>query len=215
MLLAAHGAYKPLAASDPFWADVRFMQTFDGIADGTVLSNPIPSLKTGVSYTSSGAGNYTVTSTQGRFLKSAQNTIGSWCSISNTISGNFTFETSGFYTTGSPVFLYASSTGSPVVNFRELSGNLFIQCLEGGTSFTGDALIPNTWYDAAVSWDGTSLRCFWNGVLLHTSTKSFDMASFRLPNSSTANAVFADEIRLTAACRYTASYTPSHPFPAA
>lgn len=215
MLLAAHGAFKPMGpTNDPFWGDVVFMQTFDGIANGTVLSDPIASLKAG-SYSSTFANRYTVTSAQGRFLKSAQNTTASFCSIASTLSGNFTFETSGFYTSGTPTFLFISSNTGTIANIQLLSGNLYVACTEGGTSYTGSALSTSTWYDAAVSWDGTSLRCFWNGALVHSSTKTNAATSFRMPYSSTANAVFSDEVRITAACRYTASYTPSHPFPAA
>jgi len=212
MLLAAHGALKPLGpTNDPFWADVVFMQTFDGIANGTVLSDPLASLKAG-SYSSTFASRYTVSSAQGRFGNSAQNTSGNFCSIAATISGNFTFEASGYYTSGTPTFLNVVSNFGTIGSIQLLSGNLYVSAGEGGTSYTGSALSTSTWYDAAVSWDGTSLRFFWNGALVHTSTKTNPATAFRMSFSSTANAVFTDDVRITAACRYTSAYTPSHPF---
>lgn len=215
MLLAAHGALKPLGpTNDPFWADVVYMQTFDGIANGTVLSDPIPSLKAG-GHTSDFANRYTVSSAQGRFGNSAQNTTAGICQIFATISGNFTFECSGYYTSGYTTFLTVNSNFNLISRFDLVSGNLRILCSEGGTTYNGSAVSASTWYDAAVSWDGTSLRCFWNGALVHTSTKTNPATAFYPSYGSVSNAVFTDDVRITAACRYTAAYTPSHPFIAA
>lgn len=216
MLLAAHGALKPLSASDPLWSNVVFLQTFDGIADNTVLSDPFPSLKTGVSYFSDFANRYTVRPSIARFGKSAQNTSANDARIYITLSGNFTFECSAYYTgAGGHTFLAVQTTAGFAAIFSISSGNLLISCTDGGTNYNGPALSANTWYDAAVSWDGTALRCFWDGVLLHTSTKLNPATNFRPSSSTTANLVYTDDVRITAACRYTSSYTPSHPFPAA
>lgn len=218
MLLAAHGAIKPLGTTnDPFWADVVYIQTFDGISTGTVLSDPIPSLKAGGSYSSIGANRLTVSSTQSRFGNSAQQNQINFCRISTTIAGNFTFECSTYYIGGVTVFLLLQSNFNNIAIFNVTAGgSIEVSASEGsGYALIGPAT-PNTWYDCAVSWDGTSLRFFVNGALVLTSTKTNPATSWRLGYGDTApNFVFLDDVRITAACRYTAAYTPSHPFIAA
>lgn len=213
MLLAAHGAIKPLGPlTDPFWSNVVFMQTFDGFADGTVLSDPIPSLKTGTSYNSQNGANLTITSAYGRFGKSAQQQ-GSVTRLITTLSSNFTFEVSVYYTSGSIVFLYIQSGLNDIARFQVNASNVLeIFAVEGGGYVSYGTIAQNNWYDCAVSWDGTALRCFVNGALVLTTTKTNSAMSWRLPYNGT---VYVDDVRLTSACRYTSNYSPSHPFPAA
>jgi len=214
-MILGFGAAKPLGpAGDPFWSSVVFLQTFDSLSVGTVLSDPLAS-ESGGSITATFASRYTVSNAQARFGNSAQNTTGNLCNLSTTLSGPFTFEGSGFYTTQITKFLAVVSNFNSIASFALLSGNLYVTCSEGGTSFTGSAVSANTWYDAAVSWDGSVLRCFWNGQLVHSSTKTNPATAFNMAYSSTSNpgSVFADDVRITSACRYTASYTPAHPFP--
>jgi hypothetical protein len=218
MLLAAHGALKPLGpTNDPFWADVVYMQTFDGIADGTVLSNPIPSLKAGGSYTSVNASKLTVSSAQSRFGNSAVQNATGFCRISTSISGAFTFECSTYYVGGFTTLLLIQSDVNNIATFTISSANLLeVYATEGGGYVSLGTVAANSWYDCAVSWDGTALRHFVNGALVLTSTKTNPATNWRLGyGDSTPNFVYLDDVRITNACRYTASYTPSHPFPAA
>jgi hypothetical protein len=219
MLLAAHGAIKPLGpGNDPFWANVVYMQTFDGIAAGTVLADPIPSLKAGGSYTSVLASKLTVSSAQSRFGNSAAQNATGFCRISTSISGAFTFECSTYYVGGYTVLLLLQSDVNNIATFSisTASSILEVAAAEGGGYVNLGSVAANAWYDCAVSWDGSALRCFVNGALVLTTTKTNPATTWRLGyGDSTPNFVYLDDVRITSACRYTASYTPSHPFIAA
>jgi hypothetical protein len=86
---------------------------------------------------------------------------------------------------------------------------------------TGISVIYDAWVDFAVSMSSSGvLRYFINGTLVGSFTGYvFSATSFRSGISSAYAGdsrgidLFYDELRLTNVCRYTSSYTPSHPFP--
>ena len=109
------------------------------------------------------------------------------------------------------------------------SGNLIINLSSTGSSFdiangvlTGDALIINTWYHIAISYDGLAYRIFYNGTLTHTvnSIKPLfqpNKISFGGNDGASVNA-FRGNIFLpimTPYAKYTSSFTPmtSYPIP--
>jgi hypothetical protein len=61
---------------------------------------------------------------------------------------------------------------------------------EVSTYNTSTALQPNTWYHVAVTYDGTNLRMYLNGVLQHTAASSRSLAN-------TAAALTVDNVAST------------------
>jgi hypothetical protein len=94
-------------------------------------------------------------------------------------------------------------------------------------SFSSSTItIPeNVWTHVAVSYDGTTVRLFTNGVLGASMENSYGwtytdqpvrIGLSLVPNySSYRGGLFGyiDEVRVTKACRYTSNFTPTGPFP--
>jgi hypothetical protein len=225
MLLAAHGAYKPLAASDPFWSNVRYMQTFDGLTVGSTIAATWPNLKSGQSYTGSDA-IYQVVSSPSVFGNALKQTTfgGPFLTITGGISGVFTVEFSARVNAASIPSDYhfgqIQNTSNVAMFIVDVSGGFFRTNNLTTTVTSSINATVNTWYDIAIARDASNnVRTFINGQLATTQTQAASLGRVQVPMKQfspiTADTYFIDDFRITAACRYTASYTPSHPFPAA
>jgi len=218
MFLSAFAASKPLVpATDPFWNDVLFLQTFDNLTVGSLLGANWVNQKSNPAFPISGAGN---------FYQVASSPALSGNSIQQTASGNpvfslgantiqtLTFEAS-FYSVYYPengfVFLGAGASIT-------YSGGVF-QIVITGTSYTYGQFIVGTWFDFAIVSTVSTTKVFINGVLAASKNTTPPLvSSFTLPRQSVAsdpipqNVFYTDEVRLTKAARYSTNYTPSHPF---
>ena len=227
---------------DPFWANVVFLQTCDGLTDGTFpgyFPAYLPNQKTGISSTiQQSSQSWSVSSTPSVFGKALKNSstlsFGSKFSgnIGATLSGQFTFEfsiyragTLGWKAQDSLGRLYDSGNTGPRVEIVSTSGNQGQVRLVGDTFVNGPLLDVDTWYDIAVTRDAAgAVRFFVNGVLYGQTTQSAVITGTDLAQGFSVTSVSPftyaaapysiDEIRITNICRYTANYTPSHPFPA-
>lgn len=92
-----------------------------------------------------------------------------------------------------------------------------LQCLLGsGTTLLGTTVLnTGQWYHAAVTWDGSVLRLFIDGVLENSNSSptlannSDDFVIGRWPGSTTRDMNgWIDEIRFSAKCVYPAAFTP-------
>lgn len=227
MLLAAHGAIKPLGPSDPFWGSVRFLQTFDQLTVGSTISATWPNQKSGQSHSGPGA-LWTAVSSPSVFgvaLKQTSFAFDPTITLGTSIPGLFTVEVSHRVNDSVPESHYFLSLYNElfdvVAHVFNQSGFFWVN--NGTASLnTGVSINPNTWYDLAISRDGlNNMRYFINGSLIATQGNAINLTYIEVPNYDTGSApvpadtYFIDEFRVTAACRYTSSYTPSHPFPAA
>jgi len=227
---------------DPFWANVVFLQTCDGLTDGTFpgyFPAYLPNQKTGISSTiQQTSQSWSVSSTPSVFGKALKNS--STLSFSSqylggigaTLSGQFTFEfsiyragTLGWKAQDLLARLEDSASNGLRVEIISASGNQGQVRLVGNNNVSGPLLNVDTWYDIAVTRDAAgSVRFFVNGLLYGQTTQSAVITDVALPQgfsvTSTSPFTYAaapyslDEIRITNICRYTANYTPSHPFPA-
>ena len=102
---------------------------------------------------------------------------------------------------------------------QRATGDLRIYCgdsVPGQVFSGGGALSNNTWYKVMVSYDGTTLRLFKDGVLIGSQSISLNLSTTSgifVGRDPTASASFwkgqIEEIRYTVGtCRQTASYTP-------
>lgn len=225
MNLAAFGALKPSAASDPFWSNVRFMQTFDGLTVGSTIAATWPNLKSGQSYQGSDA-IYQIVSSPSVFGNALKQTTfgGPFLTITGGITGPFTVEFSARVNAASIpsdyFFGQIQNTSNAPMFIVDHSGGVFRTNNLSTTVASSISATVNTWYDIAIARDASNnVRTFINGQLATTQTQSAVLGRVQVPikqfSPITADTYFIDEFRITAACRYTASYTPSHPFPAA
>ena len=231
MFLSAFGAGKPLADSDPFWSSVQFLQGFNTLTDGTPVDATLPNAKAGgtVSFTTT-ANRWEISSTQsaggGKSALATANQNTGQIAASVAISGQFTFESS--------IFISSSydSVNQSVVQITTGTGNAsFVTPSSGATNWKYNypglslpvdfaSFVTNQWSHFAVTRDASNLiRLFYNGTLIASYTDTASVSSLRSAFYSRvagalANTFYNDEIRATVGvCRYTASYTPSFPFP--
>lgn len=220
---------------DPFFSSVGYLLHGDGANNGAVFTNSGP---TGVAPTRSGTGIVTSTAQFEYGTASIRSPAASGNRLqfpnSNTYRGsgsNWTFEASlyrdvagsnqvlmdgnndGFNTTGPIIYI---GVGNKLTLYSGAQG---IDIGGAGTS------IPTgVWTKIAVTWDGTTLRFYVNGVLDQSSTAfvntwgaSSGPSLFGDKNASILQCYrgWADEVRFTRAARYTgASYTvATGPFP--
>ena len=181
-----------------------------------------PNQKSGVAVTGGGT-NWQVISTpsiSGNSIK--QTAFGSpFLTLPANVSGVFTVEFShriNTAITGSPVFGALTDLASSTLTSIDVSGGVFRSYNGSSFAISSISCSANTWYDIAIARDASNnVRLFVNGVLATTQTSSVSLGVITLPNSQEypvpADKYILDEVRVTAACRYTANYTPSHPFP--
>lgn len=161
--------------------------------------------------------------------------------INTTISGNFTIEVStkaaaySSHNNARILSLFAAS-GEEIGSIGLVGSSGVPQLFLEGTNTTpalGSAALGLVWTDWAISWDGTSLRFFQNGKLIHTGSKTKTVASIGTPwivpildaiwvpaqngqpgyYYSNMYTIIWSKLRITNACRYTADYNPVYPWP--
>ena len=93
----------------------------------------------------------------------------------------------------------------------------YLNFWNGATTYqSGITLAANTWYHVAVTWDGTTLRFFVNGVIGTTHTGVTITPSTNQvivggtgPGASGLFTGYIDDLRITkGVARYTANFTP-------
>lgn len=225
------GKRAPLAAGDPYYANVEFLSHFDG-ADGAT---------TAVDHSSN---SQTITFVNGAELDTAQKAFGTASLLldgvndhvtvpANSIyafgSGNWTFEGRARWSaSGSAqeqlfgvwqssgnlrqIALYYDSLGNDLQMLLSSSGSATIIKINGGWAPT-----LNTWYAVAMDFDGTTYRVYVDGVVKGSATglvALFDnTASIGLSVGSQFDAAFPfpghiDEVRITKGiARYAGAYT--------
>ena len=80
-------------------------------------------------------------------------------------------------TSGARIINMATTTGNTAVRIYFSSAGILGYSYRNGGGTIVDAytvaVSTNTWYHAAMTWDGTNLRCYLNGVLVDTDSTSF------------------------------------------
>lgn len=243
MFLSAFGASKPMAAApaptDPLWANVQFLQTFDSLTVGSI-PNPVPNQKSGVATSGTNPTNWYISAEQsrsGRSIRSAPNSASPLVSmprvtLPSALTGQFTFEWS-FFRGGSDEFplqqvlfgaLYNSSTGGYILLDPAANPNGFAPSfrMTNGTSYVYGGPIPtlSTWYDIAVCRNASNVVSYFvNGAFVSSFSSTVAFDQFWFPEMNTSGGYFdpgnlwVDDVRITNVARYTGNYTPTHPFP--
>jgi hypothetical protein len=216
--------------SDPYWSSVQFLQGFNSLTDGTPVDTTLPNAKTGgtVSFTTT-ANRWEISSVQsaggGKSALITSGVTSGSISAATSISGQFTFESSLYIGAA-----YDSSNVS-VVQITNSTGNIAFVTPNSGFSnwkYSTPSLgvaefspfATNAWNHFAITRDSSNLiRLFFNGTFIVSFTDAnaitvLRSAFYSRVGGALANTFYNDEIRITlGVCRYTASYTPSFPFP--
>lgn len=225
MFLSAFGASKPLVAAptDPLWANVQFLQTFDALTVGSTPSS-FPNQKSGIVTTSTNTGNWTVAGSPSRFgnsIRSATSQVSPRVTLPSVLAGAFTVEWSIYraaaapFVNGEPMGTFRNSAAAGLLVCDYAAGTNQFRLFGGSTNIFGGTPALDTWFDFAICRDdGGTVSFFINGTLIGTTTSAStpDQFVFGYTNSSTPN-VYGDELRITNVARYTGNYPPSHPFP--
>lgn len=222
----ANNLYLPDLATDPFAALVVFLAHFNTSADAigpggafwaaTLTGAPPMTIGAPAMF---GAGALQIPTGTDRCRYSATGIIFG--------NGAVTHELWFDRTTASGPRVIMASTlvgGSFFVSLNLLAGNIFGWNMRGGAVSTGAVLPPSTYSALAVSVAaGTGVNtahAFVNGVLVNSGTPNVGNAgtctTFGIGDTNNALSGIAgsvDEYRITLAQRYTASYTPTGPFP--
>lgn len=219
MFLSAFGASKPLGpTNDPSYSSVQFLQNFDTLTAGT-FPEPFVSQKSGTQWTnepaSSPNSSWQVVSSPSRFGNSALAVTPTPPIETVILSGDFltdfTFEFSlyganvgfGFYISFSG---YSDTFGG---SFDLNTAGTFSGSISSGGSYdTGVSVQYSKWFDFAFTRTGSLVRVFVDGVLKTSFTYANPINRFS-PGIRDWN---IDDLRISNVCRYTATYTPSHPF---
>jgi hypothetical protein len=217
--------------SDPYWSSVQFLQGFNSLTDGTPVAATLPNAKTGgtVSFTTLGFPRWEISSVQSAGGgKSALVTSGvtyGVISAATSISGAFTFEASiyigaAYDSSNVAVFMVSNSTGNISFITPSTSGSNWSYYAPSLGVVEFSPFATNAWNHFAITRDSSNLiRLFFNGTFIvsFTDANAIDglrSAFYSRVGGALANTFYNDEIRATVGvCRYTASYTPSFPFP--
>ena len=222
---------------DEHYASTKLLLHFNGAEGSTTFTDSSPvvrvptvagAAKIGTAQSAFGgsSGNFTIAGSSIEYASSADF---DWTSAS------YTIELMAYITAhcangdGTPRMIGVGDITGDILYWGfgpDASGKLTFYYWSGAQNkFIGSSTIPlNQWVRLAMSFDGTSVRLFVNGVLDGTFAYSIAAASsgsmpFRVGFSSgtgaTASAFFCDELRITkGAARHTASFTPpTAPYP--
>lgn len=209
---------------DPYFSNVGFLLHFDGTNGDTTAIDSGPRSKTLIRY---GGGQISTAesvfggaswdfSNGSAALEIAQDTtyitaagLTPWTWECRVRALNFSvarvlFDNDNFSTNTTGWQIYIGSDGKFYI-YNGASGL--------GYGGYGSAMSTNTWYGLAVTWDGSNLRFFINGVLVGTDTGFSNVwgNGVYIGNSAFASqgwSAFMDEMRWTkGVARYTASYS--------
>lgn len=230
-------------ATDPLWASVRSLVHFDGANGATSITD-----QKGVVWTR--AGGATISTAQTEFGPSSlrlPNTTGDddfnaaadLISPSGNLKQQVTIEgwvrvdsLTGYQFNRNPLIGQGAASGSSEQSFGIDDGKVtFYRAsgLSGGSRVVqGTTVVAvNTWHYIAMTYDGSVIRVFLDGVLEASATDNTagwqnTGRSVRIGRTVVAGYEqfrqglqgYVDELRITRACRYTATFTPpSAPFP--
>lgn len=233
MFLSAFAASKPLVASptsDPFWAQVHFVQTFASYAPGTPMSASLDNEKTEFSVSGTGGNLYesaTITDSANVTFPAIQqvsSSSGVWLTQDYSVvsmAGPYTAELSFLMPAGASISSrdYAISTShflDAAFNVFHIFPNLYRGFFDGAF-FTGNA---NQWIHLALVRNASNvIRVYVNGAPMSTTmTVSAHVETLAMPaiqpaDFSATNKAIVSNIRFTKAARYSGNYTPTFPFP--
>lgn len=219
--------------TDPFRSQVSLLLHGDGTNGSTTITDSSPSPKTVTAF-----GDAKISTVQSKFGGSslAFDGTGDYLAASSSElafgSGDFTVECWARFTTLGDQNVVATRRAPANANawsFAMSSGTIVTSIAQGKLYFYTDDIIAttsislaaNTWYNLAVSRQGTSLRIFVDGTQQGSATNSQNLS---VPNLAVGNAVagvqfplngYIDDLRITkGVARYTANFTPpTAPFP--
>lgn len=213
----AFSGEAPRGPADPLWSQVMMLVHADGDSGSTTFTDS--SAKT--TLTNSGC---TVSGVNPRFGSGCLNktTMATYLNAaygSALGTGDFTIE---FWvrmpSLPSTAIIYdqrvsgQSTSVNPVIYYRS---NAFAVFIAGTDVLIGGAATANVWTSIAVTRQSGTLRLFVQGNLVSSASATQNFANnsayFGSERVSTGSGLIGDldELRVTAACRYTASYTPA------
>lgn len=244
-LVAAQGMLMASGASgnDPLWTSVRSLVHFDGVDGATSITD-----QKGVAWTRAGsavlataqkvfgtaslnlpntAGNDTFTAAADLISPSGNNkqelTIEGWVRVASL---------TGYQFNRNPLIGQGGSMGNTDQSFGIDDGKVSFGRggnLTGGfRSVQGTTVVAiNTWHYIAMTYDGTTIRVFMDGVLEGSAVDNtagwqntgqpVRIGQTLVPGYESSRQGlqgYIDELRITRACRYTTSFVPpSGPFP--
>lgn len=231
----------PPPTDDPLWASVRSLLHFDGVDGATAIVD-----QKGVSWTRAGVpvlsddqvvfGPTSLrlpNATGNDDFNAASDLIVASGSPSTqlTIEGWIYVETlTGFQYGYNPLVGQGASSGSSDQFFGLANGKVNYyrapNAGSGAVDLLGTTVVAiNTWHHVAMTYDGTTIRVFLDGVLEGSVASSRGwvntgqrvrvgrqvVSGYEAYHFGTVG--YIDEVRITRACRYTATFTPVGPFP--
>jgi hypothetical protein len=218
-------AAAPAVPTDPNFANVSLLLHGDGANGSTTIIDSSPSPKTVTA-----VGNAQISTAQSKFggASIAFDGTGDYLTIpTQTLSGNFTVEAWVYLNNTSDTMLFSGVSVNTQIRVNNPTGTLSVVSTSFPDLFilnpTSASFTSLTWNHVALARSGTDTRLFLNGLQVGPTqtafTQEFQIATFgAFRNTNTfqgreANGYF-DEIRITQAARYTASFTPpTAPFP--
>lgn len=218
-------------AGDTHYASTKLLLHFNGADGSTAFTDSSPvvraptvvgaaKISTAQSAFGGSSGNFTIAGSSIEYASSADF---DWTSASHTIELMAYITAYGGDGIGLPRMIGVADATGQILYWGlgpNSSGKLTFYYWSGAQNkFTGSSTIPlNQWGRLAMSFDGTSVRLFVNGVLDGTFAYSAAAASsgstplrvgFSSGTGSTPCAFFCDELRITkGVARHTANFTP-------
>ena len=218
---------------DLFRSQVSLLLHGDGTNGSTTITDSSPTPKTVTAF-----GDAKISTVQSKFGGSslAFDGTGDYLAASSSDfafgNGDFTVECWARFTTLGDHNIVATRGAPAVANawsFAMSSGTVLTSVAQGKLYFITDTVVAttsislaaNTWYNLAVSRQGTSLRIFVDGTQQANATNSQNLTVSNLAVGNAVNGAqfpyngYIDDLRITkGVARYTANFTPpTAPFP--
>jgi hypothetical protein len=206
--------WPSVQATDPNFASVSLLLHMDGSNNSTTFTD---SSSSALAITANG--NAKISTTQSKFggasgLFDGTGDFVSFSGISISSSADCTIEC-WFYRTGGEG-LFGASGGGNYQLLAVLDGNLYAYW--NGNELQGGTVTDNAWHHAAVTRSSGTMRLFFNGTQVATSSSNTQTFSITRVAQSVNRSDFngyIDDARVTVGvARYTANFTaPTAPFP--